>query len=184
METPARPCYTVGHSSRSGEEFIELLRVHAIDAVVDVRSYPGSRRHPQFSKEELERSLSGAGILYRHEPSLGGRRKGRPDSRHTGWRTPGFRAYADHMETAEFAAGLEHLMELAASRITAIMCAEAVPWRCHRQLISDALVAGGRTVRHILDRDRWQEHELSPHAVVEPDGGLVYPGEPEQQKLF
>jgi uncharacterized protein (DUF488 family) len=184
METPALPIYTVGHSTRSGKEFIELLLNHGIEAVVDIRSYPGSRRHPQFAKEELERSLSGVGVPYRHEPSLGGRRKGRTDSPHTGWRDPGFRAYADHMETAEFAAGLEALMELAGVRATAIMCAEAVPWRCHRQLIADALVARGRTVHHILDRGHWEAHELSPHAVVDSNGGLAYPGQPAQRRLF
>lgn len=144
--------------------------------LVDVRRYPASRRHPQFGRETLAASLAGAGIGYVHEPDLGGRRAARPDSQHTAWRVEAFRGYADHMETPEFAAALARLMRRAAETPTVILCAEAVPWRCHRRLISDALVARGAEVLHILSPGHAEPHELDPNARVLPGGGLLYAG--------
>lgn len=152
---------------------------------MDVRRYPGSRRHPQFSRDALASALAAAGIEYAHEPGLGGRRAARPDSPHTAWRVDAFRGYADHMETPEFGAALDRLIHRAGERPTAILCAEAVPWRCHRRLISDALVARGHEVRHILAPGRADRHELDANARVEPGGRLVYAGpEPVQADLF
>src|SRR5688500_16440253 len=135
--------WTVGHSTRSAEEFIEILRAHAIEALVDVRSFPGSRRFPHFNKPELSRLLDSIGLLYLHLPSLGGRRKPSPDSKNTAWKNSSFRAYADHMESEEFRQGIEALLEVAQTKRTAVMCAEALWWRCHRSLIADFLNAKG-----------------------------------------
>lgn len=177
--------HTVGHSTRSADELLALLAQHGIGLLVDVRRYPGSRRHPQFSRDALAQSLAEAGIEYAHEPDLGGRRAARPDSPHTAWRVVAFRGYADHMETPEFAAALERLIRRAEEKPTVILCAEAVPWRCHRRLISDALVAKGIEVRHILGPGRADRHELDPNARVEPGGRMVYSGpEPVQADLF
>jgi len=175
------PVYTAGHSTRPAEELISLLREHGVRTLVDVRRYPGSRRHPQFSRDALEASLAGAGIQYVHEPDLGGRRAARPDSPHTAWRVEAFRGYADHMETAEFQAALDRLMRRAAGETVAILCAEAVPWRCHRRLISDALVAKGVEVLHILGPGRADPHELDANARVLPGGRLLYAGPEEAQ---
>src|SRR5689334_2724993 len=131
--------WTVGHSTRSGDEFIEILRAQAIEVLVDVRTYPGSRRYPQFNRAALAESLAAVGIRYLHEPRLGGRRRARPDSHNTAWRNEQFRGYADHMETDEFKNGVRALLELAANARVAVMCAEAVWWRCHRSLIADYL---------------------------------------------
>jgi uncharacterized protein (DUF488 family) len=180
------PVLTIGHSTRSGEELLALLAEQEVEALVDVRRFPASRRHPQFSRDALEAALAGAGIQYIHEPDLGGRRAARPGSPHTAWRVEAFRGYADHMETAGFQAALERLIRLSAEKTTAILCAEAVPWRCHRRLISDALVARGIEVRHILGPGRADPHELDPNAQV-LDGGrrLVYSGpEGGQRALF
>ncbi len=135
--------YTVGHSTRRLEEFLRLLSAHGVEGVVDVRRYPASRRHPHFAREALAGALAAAGIAYRHEPDLGGRRAPRGDSANVGWKDAGFRGYADHMATTAFRAALERLIEFAEARPTAILCAEAVPSRCHRQLIADALTARG-----------------------------------------
>jgi uncharacterized protein (DUF488 family) len=179
------PIFTVGHSTRSTEELLALLVENGIQVLVDVRRYPGSRRHPQFSRETLAASLAGAGIAYVHEPDLGGRRAARPDSPHTAWRVEAFRGYADHMETAEFAAALERLIRRGNEVTAAILCAEAVPWRCHRRLISDALVARGVEVRHILGPRRADLHELDPNARVLPGGRLLYAGPAgDQPSLF
>lgn len=151
-----------------------MLREAAVPLLVDVRRFPGSRRHPQFSREALARSLEAAGIAYRHEPDLGGRRDPAPDSPNVAWRNAGFRGYADHMASSEFAAALQRLLE--APERTAILCAEAVPWRCHRQLIADALVARGARVLHILGPGRHEPHALNPDAVVGADGTVIYPG--------
>jgi uncharacterized protein (DUF488 family) len=162
-----------------------LLTEHGVQVLVDVRRYPASRRHPQFTRDALAASLAGAGIAYVHEPALGGRRAARPDSPHTAWRVEAFRGYADYMETPEFAAALERLKQRAAEATLAILCAEAVPWRCHRRLISDALVAQGLEVLHILGPGRAEPHELDPNARVLPDGGLLYAGpEGDQPSLF
>ncbi|HVT59156.1 MAG TPA: DUF488 domain-containing protein [Thermoanaerobaculia bacterium] len=168
------PLFTAGHSTRTSPELVALLAAWGIELLVDVRRFPGSRRHPQFGHEALAAALAGAGIAYRHEADLGGRRLPRPDSPHTTWRVSAFRGYADYMETPAFAAALARLLDLAARRPTAILCAEAVPWRCHRRLIADAAVASGVEVRHILDPDRVESHHLDPSARLLPGGELVY----------
>jgi uncharacterized protein (DUF488 family) len=177
--------FTIGHSTRSIQELLDLLTAHGVRLLVDVRRFPASRRHPQFSRDALASSLAAAGIGYVHEPDLGGRRAARPDSQHTAWRVEAFRGYADHMETAEFGAALERLMHRAADTPTVILCAEAVPWRCHRRLISDALVARGVQVLHILSPGRAEPHELDPNARILPGGRLLYAGAAgDQPSLF
>jgi uncharacterized protein (DUF488 family) len=171
------PVFTIGHSTRPIEELLALLAENGVGLLVDVRRYPGSRRHPQFSREALAGSLQAAAIDYMHEPRLGGRRAAKPGSPHTAWRVEAFRGYADHMETAEFQEALEELIALSRERTVAILCAEAVPWRCHRRLISDALVARGIEVRHILGPRRADRHEIDPNArVLEGGRRLVYSG--------
>jgi uncharacterized protein (DUF488 family) len=167
--------WTVGHSTRSAEEFIEILRAHGIQVLVDVRSFPGSRRYPQFNRPALAESLAKVGIEYKHEPRLGGRRTPRKDSHNTAWRNASFRAYADHMETEEFRHGVEELVELAGDARVAVMCAEAVWWRCHRSLISDYLKAEGHTVVHIIDEKKSEEHPFTSAARI-VDGRLSYRG--------
>lgn len=167
--------YTIGHSTRTIGELLGLLAAHRIEQVVDVRRYPASRRHPQFAQAALATTLAAAGLAYHHEPDLGGRRPARLDSRNTAWRSAGFRGYADYMETPAFQAALERLVATARARPTAALCAEAVPWRCHRHLIADALVTRGEAVSHILRADRVDAHRLSAHARVLPDGQLCYP---------
>jgi uncharacterized protein (DUF488 family) len=166
--------HTLGHSTRSAEELLQLLTGFGIELLVDVRRFPGSRRHPQFSRDTLAAALATAGIRYVHEPDLGGRRSARPDSPHTAWRVAAFRGYADHMETPEFAQALARLERHAAVRPTAILCAEAVPWRCHRRLISDALVIAGAAVVHILGEHHSLPHELDPNVRVLLNGHLLY----------
>ncbi|HEX4496412.1 MAG TPA: DUF488 domain-containing protein [Thermoanaerobaculia bacterium] len=170
------PVLTVGHSTRPIEELLALLAENGVQTLVDVRRFPGSRRHPQFSREALAASLAAAGIGYVHEPDLGGRRAARPDSPHTAWRVEAFRGYADHMETPEFQAALDRLIQRVAGETVVILCAEAVPWRCHRRLISDALVARGLQVLHILGPNRTDPHELNENAHVLAGGRLVYSG--------
>jgi uncharacterized protein (DUF488 family) len=140
-----------------------------------VRQFPASRRHPHFGRAALEAALAAAGIRYVWLPALGGRRRTRADSPHVGWRNPSFRGYADHMDGAEFHAGLDELIALARTARTTLLCAEAVPWRCHRQLISDALVARGIEVRHILSSDDATPHRLTPFARIEGER-VVYDG--------
>ncbi|HEX6309723.1 MAG TPA: DUF488 domain-containing protein [Longimicrobiales bacterium] len=179
--------FTVGHSTRSAEEFLDILHAHGIRRLVDVRRFPGSRRHPHFSRESLARLLPAHGIAYDHAPDLGGRRTPAPDSPNDGWRSASFRAYADYMQTPEFDRALGSLLAGADERVTAIMCAEAVHWRCHRQLIADALVARGHEVRNILSAERAEPHHLSPHARVGPGGTVTYPasaGDDAQASLF
>ena len=173
--------WTIGHSTRSLEELVALLRAHAVDTVVDVRTVPRSRRHPQFEKTALVESLPQAGLAYTHMPGLGGLRKPRADSPNTGWRTEGFRGYADYMQTPEFGRHVMALMTVAADARVAVMCAEAVPWRCHRMLLSDALVVRGATVRHIVGTSDPPPHALT--AWARRDGvRLTYP--PTQGELF
>jgi uncharacterized protein (DUF488 family) len=167
--------HTVGHSTLALADFLALLEVHRIKAIADVRRWPASRRHPHFGREALERSLAAAGVAYLWIPELGGRRAPRPDSPHVAWRNPSFRAYADHMETPEFAAGFARLLALAAEQPTAVMCAEAVPWRCHRQLIADALVARQLEVRHVTGPSSPSPHRLSADARLEGTR-IVYDG--------
>jgi uncharacterized protein (DUF488 family) len=166
--------HTIGHSTRPLDELIASLASFSIGALVDVRTIPRSRRHAQFDGAALARSLPAAGIRYEHVAALGGLRKPRADSPNTGWRNASFRGYADHMQTPVFEVGLVHLRELAAAGPTAIMCAEAVPWRCHRSLVADALVARGDVVLHISKPGRASPHALTPFARV--DGAVVtYP---------
>ena len=166
--------WTVGHSTRSGEEFAQILLAHEIQVLVDVRSFPGSRRYPQFNRAALAESLQQVGIEYKHEPRLGGRRTPRADSHNTAWKNASFRAYADHMESEEFRKGVKDLLELAAQSRTAVMCAESLWWRCHRSLISDYLKAEGHTVIHILDQNKTEEHPFTSAARI-VDGELSLP---------
>lgn len=167
--------WTVGHSTRSADEFGQILSAHGIQVLVDVRMFPGSRRYPQFNRPALAESLASIGIKYRHEPRLGGRRTPRADSHNTAWRNSSFRAYADHMETDDFRKGVEDLLELAASARVAVMCAEALWWRCHRSLISDYLKAAGHTVLHIVDQKKTEDHPFTSAARI-IDGELSYRG--------
>ncbi|TAN31477.1 DUF488 domain-containing protein [bacterium] len=165
---------TIGHSTRTLDEFVDLLRHHGVERLVDVRTVPASRRLPHFAKASLQRSLPASGIDYRHLPALGGLRKPKRDSVNAGWRNPSFRGYADYMQEDAFWQALAELVELAGARRTAIMCAEAVPWRCHRSLISDALTVRGIEVRHITGRKEGALHSLTPFARVEA-GRITYP---------
>lgn len=177
--------YTLGHSTRSLEDFSALLAEFGVEVLADVRRFPGSRRFPHFRRESLAVALPAAGIAYRHLPGLGGHRKPSPDSPHSYWTHASFRAYADHMETPEFKQALAELLSLASNNLTAMMCAEAVPWRCHRQLVADALVTRGRRVIHILAPGRCEDHVLNPAARVLSDGRLIYDsGAGQQAELF
>ncbi len=157
---------TIGHSTRDLEEFIRLLQAHGVTRVVDVRSVPRSRHNPQFNKETLPHSLNVAGIAYELMPGLGGFRRPKADSPNLGWRNSSFRGYADHMQTDEFDENLKSLMDLAGEDRVALMCAEAVPWRCHRSLIADALMVRGILVEHILSETKTRMHEITPWARV------------------
>ena len=165
--------WTVGHSTRTAEAFVALLRAHRIEAIADVRRYPASRRHPHFNSATLAAVLEDAGLHYLPMPELGGRRRARPDSRNTVWRDASFRGYADYMETAAFEAALEKVIAHAATTRTAIMCAEALWWQCHRQMIADALKALGHCVLHIIDARNVTEHPFTSAARV-IDGRLQY----------
>jgi uncharacterized protein (DUF488 family) len=169
------PVYTIGHSTRSIDERIALLRAHGVTQLADVRTVPKSRRYPHFAQDALSRSLPEAGIAYRHFPDLGGLRKPLPDSPNSGWRHAGFRGYADYMQTPAFAAALKMLMEWSSSAPTAIMCAEAVWWQCHRKLIADALVARGIEVRHIMSAKAAPAHALTEFARTDGER-VTYPG--------
>lgn len=179
----ARTVFTVGHSTRTLAELRALLAEHGVRLLVDVRRFPGSRRHPHFSGPALAEALRAGGVDYRHEPDLGGRRAPSPGSPNLGWRNEGFRGYADHMGTPAF---VEALARVAAEPgPVAVMCAEAVPWRCHRQLIADALLAQAVRVQHILAEGRSEEHRLTPGARIGPGGRVVYPGPAgPQARLF
>ncbi len=166
----------IGHSTRTLEDFVLLLQAHGATQVVDVRTIPRSRRHPQFNRDTLPDALSAVGIGYLHMAGLGGLRRPRPDSPNTGWRNASFRGYADYMQTVEFEAHLQTLMQLAQEERIALICAEAVPWRCHRSLIADALVVRGARVEHILSTARCQPHAVTPWAQVN-GAYLLYPPE-------
>lgn len=167
--------WTIGHSTRPLDEFLGLLAHYQVQAVADVRRFPGSRRQPQYAQAALRDSLAGHGVEYRWLPALGGRRRPRPDSPNTAWRNASFRGYADHIGSAEFSGGLDELLELSGKLSTALMCAEAVWWRCHRALIADVLRARGSAVAHILDSTHCVMHPYtSPARIVE--GRLSYAG--------
>ncbi len=168
--------FTIGHSTRPIEEFVALLKAHGIERVVDVRTIPRSRRNPQFGIEVLPQTLGAAGIDYLHLSTLGGLRHPRPDSTNTGWRNASFRGYADYMQTKEFEKALDELIVLGRKRPSAIMCAEAVPWRCHRSLIADALTVRGLPVKHITGPTKASPHRLTPFAKVEGTR-ILYPPE-------
>src|SRR5947209_9722792 len=166
--------WTIGHSTRKIDIFLSLLEENGIKLVADVRMYPGSKRYPQFGHEALAKSLGEAGIRYEHYPELGGRRKAKQDSKNTAWRNESFRGYADYMETEDFREGITRLIDLAnESGPTAIMCAEAVWWRCHRSLISDYLKARGVEVWHILDEKKTEPHPFTSAAQI-VNGDLSY----------
>ena len=167
--------WTVGHSTRTAEEFNQILRAHAIEALVDVRSFPGSRRYPHFNKLELSRNLEAIGVSYSHDPQLGGRRRPLPNSKNTAWKNPSFRAYADHMESEEFQQGIAALLGIAQLKQTAIMCAEALWWRCHRSLVADYLKANGFAVIHLIDAAKTKVHPYTPAARIVA-GRLSYEG--------
>ncbi|HJS92281.1 MAG TPA: DUF488 domain-containing protein [Steroidobacteraceae bacterium] len=178
MSEPRNPVFTIGHSSRSAAELICLLQEAAADLVADVRAFPRSRTNPQFNGPVLQESLAGAGIAYRYLPALGGRRRPRDTpSPNTLWRNESFRAYADYAGTGEFRAGLEQLCALTGAHRCAIMCAEAVWWRCHRRIIADYLLAEGFEVVHILGPGKLTPATLTPGARRSADGGLLYPAE-------
>jgi uncharacterized protein (DUF488 family) len=166
--------WSIGHSTRTLAELVDLLSAHGMRAVADVRALPRSRRHPHFACECLERELPGHGIAYRHLPALGGLRRPNGDGLNAGWRNPAFRGFADHMQSAEFQAGLKDLRHGARQAPTAMMCAEAAPWRCHRSLIADALTALGVRVEHILEHANLRTHRLTPGARVAL-GRVIYP---------
>jgi len=166
--------WTIGHSTRNIDIFISLLEENGIKLLADVRSLPGSKRCPQFNKEAMAESLNARGIRYEHFPELGGRRKARPDSRNLAWRNASFRGYADYMETEEFQQGIKRLLEVThKAGPVAIMCAEAVWWRCHRSLISDYLKLHGIEVVHIFDANKVEPHPYTSAARI-VDGKLSY----------
>ena len=165
---------TVGHSNRRLEDFLSLLQEHNATLLVDVRRFPRSRSNPQFNGDRLPMAIGNIGIAYVHLPGLGGRRRRRPDSPNLGWNNASFQGYADYMQSPEFEAALQELIEIARGQRAVLLCAEALPWRCHRSLIADALVVRGMAVKHILGPSRNQTHELREWAHV--DGTLVtYP---------
>jgi uncharacterized protein (DUF488 family) len=155
---------TIGHSTRTFEAFLLLLERHGVTGLADVRTIPRSRRHPHFARDALEVSLPIHGIAYQHFPGLGGLRKPRRDSANAAWREPGFRGYADHMQSSEFSTAIEDLLAFASDRLVAIMCAESKWWQCHRQLVSDALVVRGIEVCHIMSPTEAPRHSLTPFA--------------------
>lgn len=168
--------WTIGHSTRTLDEFIAMLKSFQIECVADIRSFPGSRKYPQFNNEALEISLPQYNIRYFHLKNLGGRRKAYPDSKNTAWRYVAFRGYADYMETGEFREGIQQLEKIAMQQRTAFMCSEAVWWRCHRSMVSDYLKVNGWTVMHIMGIGKDEEHPYtSPARIVE--GKLVYDNE-------
>jgi len=174
--------HIIGHSTRSIEQFLSLLKAHRLERLADIRSIPRSRRHPHFSREALAVALPGAGIAYLHMPALGGLRKPRPDSANTAWRHEGFRGYADYMQTAGFERALDELVAYASHAPTAIMCAEAVWWQCHRQLVADALVARGVEVRHVMAAGDAPVHALTSFARL-VGGRVLYGGTGTQARL-
>lgn len=165
--------WTIGHSTRTFEELLEMLRSFKIEMVADIRSFPGSRKFPRFNKEILQHTFPENGIEYIHIKKLGGRRKVNPDSKNTAWRVLAFRAYADYMETDEFKQGIKELEEIAKEKRTAYMCSEAVWWRCHRSMVSDYLKANGWKVMHIMDVGKEEEHPFTAPARI-VNGMLTY----------
>jgi uncharacterized protein (DUF488 family) len=174
--------YTVGHSTRSLYDFVGLLRAYGIERLVDVRSIPRSRHNPQFNKDMLGKLLRNRRISYRHMKALGGLRHSRADSLNTGWHNISFRGFADYMQTPEFAVAVMKLVELASQKTTAIMCAEAVPWRCHRSLIGDALIVRGIDVVDIFTSKSAKPHAITPMAEIYGER-ITYPAQVEDGSL-
>jgi uncharacterized protein (DUF488 family) len=174
MNRSAPVIFTLGHSTRSFEELVAILRAHGVERLIDVRTVPRSRHNPQFNRETIGKALHNRRFSYRHMKALGGLRRARPDSINLGWRNPSFRGFADYMQTHAFEEALQQLVELATQKTTAIMCAEAVPWRCHRSLIADALIARGFEVRDIMSAASARPHHLNPMARVE-GRRVIYP---------
>jgi len=173
----SRSVFTIGHSNHPLDRFLALLAQHQIEALVDIRRFPGSRKHPHFQRDNLAPALQNAGMEYRWLEALGGRRhKQREESPNLGLENRGFRNYADYMLTDEFRQGVVKLLELARQRRTAIMCAEGLFWQCHRRLVSDFLVANGLTVEHIMPAGQLRPHQLTRGAVID-NGHVTYPGE-------
>ena len=166
---------TVGHSTHPIEDFLKLLAAHAVELLIDIRTIPKSRRNPQYNSDILAQALERAGIEYRHMPGLGGLRHPRKDSINTAWQNAGFRGYADYMQTPQFESSLHQLIQVADRQRTVIMCAEAVPWRCHRSLVADALMTRGVTVEHILNGKAAKPHAYTAFARVEGQQ-VTYPG--------
>ena len=177
LRKPPLLILTFGHSTRLLEEFIALLKAHGVKQLVDVRTIPRSRHNPQFNRDTLSTKLRNARIGYRHIKGLGGLRHPRKDSPNTAWRNAGFRGFADYMQTTEFAENLQKLIDLARKKPVAIMCAEAVPWRCHRSLISDALTVRGIAVEHVTSRTSRHVHKLTSFAQIDGQR-VIYPAEP------
>lgn len=165
--------WTIGHSTRSLEELIEILNSFQIELLADVRSYPGSRKFPWFNKDNLQNEIPSHGIEYTHIAKLGGRRKFSKDSKNIAWRHPAFRAYADYMETEDFAEGIKELIALASAKRVVYMCSEAVWWRCHRSLISDYLKVRGWKINHIMGKDLSKEHPYTGAATIQ-EGKVRY----------
>ncbi len=180
MDAPAGTLWTIGHSTRAWDEFVQMLQAPAIDCLVDVRRFAGSRRNPQYSPVAMAEALRDVGIKYLPMPELGGRRAPQADSPNGAWRVAAFRGYADYMASPEFALARGHLVQLARDARTAVMCAEAVWWRCHRRLIADDMVARGWEVLHLMAPGKVQAHPLNPAARM-VDGTLRYPAEGEGQ---
>jgi uncharacterized protein (DUF488 family) len=174
--------YTIGHSTRAADELVVLLGEHEIKLLDDIRRYPGSKRYPHFASDAMARWLPEHGMAYVHMPELGGRRKPLADSRNTAWRNEQFRAYADYMASDEFRVAIDRLLALAEQQRVTIMCAEAVPWRCHRNLVADDLTRRGIEVVHIIGSGAAKVHVLNPHAQIEGDH-LVYPAEQKTLRL-
>jgi len=175
---------TIGHSNHPLEKFIEMLTAHGIELIADVRTVPRSRHNPQYNSDVLPASLREQGMAYRHLPDLGGLRHAKKDSLNTGWENATFRGFADYMQTERFEKGLAELIALADGTKVALLCAEALPWRCHRSLIADALMVRGVTVMHIMSRTAANEHTLTPFAKVNGTT-ITYPGDaPPQMELF
>jgi uncharacterized protein (DUF488 family) len=168
--------FTIGHSTRSIEQFIEILKAHGVKRVIDVRTIPRSRHNPQFNRESLAESLRDSGIGYTHIKKLGGLRHPTNDSINVGWRNSGFRGFADYMQTPEFDAALERTIRLAKTKPSALMCAEAVPWRCHRSLIADALTVRKIPVKDIVSGTRAKPHKITPFALIRA-ARITYPDE-------
>ncbi len=185
QQTMTQMIWTIGHSTKPIEDFLDLLKAHGIERLVDVRTVPRSRHNPQFNTDAVAGSLAKASVSYRHSAGLGGLRKAKKDSVNQAWRNASFRGYADYMQTEDFWSALADLMAESRTQRTAIMCAEAVPWRCHRSMIADALTTRGWTVEHIMSPAKADVHALTSFAVVE-QGRITYPApcDPKAPRLF